>query len=82
MNHHFEPTADRLIPELTIREEMVLLARTLWQEGYNDHLAGHITVNMHDGTLLCNSFHNSIHGLHSNVPSCMLTVMCPARWSL
>lgn len=52
--HHFEPAADRLIPELTIREEMALLARTLWQEGYNDHLAGHITVNMHDGTLLCN----------------------------
>lgn len=54
MSHRFEPTAERLIPELTVREEMVLLARTLWQEGYNDHLAGHITVNMHDGTLLCN----------------------------
>ena len=54
MSHRFEPTAERLIPELTVREEMVLLARTLWVEGYNDHLAGHITVNMHDGTLLCN----------------------------
>jgi ribulose-5-phosphate 4-epimerase/fuculose-1-phosphate aldolase len=32
----------------------VVLARTLWREGYNDHLAGHITVNMGDGTLLCN----------------------------
>ena len=32
----------------------MLLARTLWREGYNDHLAGHITVNLHDGTLLCN----------------------------
>ena len=33
---------------------MVLLARALWREGYNDHLAGHITVNQGDGTLLCN----------------------------
>jgi hypothetical protein len=31
-----------------------VLARTLWREGYNDHLAGHITVNLGDGTLLCN----------------------------
>jgi len=44
----------RLIPELTLAQELVLLARTLWREGYNDHLAGHITVNLHDGTLLCN----------------------------
>jgi L-ribulose-5-phosphate 4-epimerase len=50
----FEPSAERLLPELTQREEIVLLARTLWREGYNDHLAGHITINQHDGTLLCN----------------------------
>ena len=50
----FEPTRDRLLPELDIRTEMVLLARTLWREGYDDHLAGHITVNQGDGTLLCN----------------------------
>ena len=50
----FEPTADRLLPDLDIRTEMVLLARTLWREGYDDHLAGHITVNQGDGTLLCN----------------------------
>lgn len=50
----FVPTADKLIPDLSPREEIVLLARTLWREGYNDHLAGHITVNLHDGTLLCN----------------------------
>lgn len=50
----FIPTADRLIPDLTPAEEMVLLARTLWTEGYCDHLAGHITYNLGDGTLLCN----------------------------
>lgn len=50
----FQPTADQLIPDLTPAEEIVLLARTLWREGYNDHLAGHITYNLGDGTLLCN----------------------------
>jgi len=39
----FMPTAEKLIPDLSEREELVLLARTLWREGYNDHLAGHIT---------------------------------------
>jgi L-ribulose-5-phosphate 4-epimerase len=50
----FTPTAECLLPELTPRQELVLLARALWREGYNDHLAGHITVNLGDGTLLCN----------------------------
>lgn len=50
----FVPTADRLIPDLTPAEEIVLLARALWAEGYCDHLAGHITYSVGDGTLLCN----------------------------
>ena len=50
----FEPTAEKLLPDLSEKEELVLLARTLWREGYNDHLAGHITCNLGDGTLLCN----------------------------
>lgn len=50
----FTPTAEKLIPDLNRREELVLLARALWREGYNDHLAGHITYNLGDGTLLCN----------------------------
>lgn len=52
--HWSGPTRDSLIPVLNLRQQVVLLARTLWREGYNDHLAGHITVNLHDGTLLCN----------------------------
>jgi L-ribulose-5-phosphate 4-epimerase len=40
----FSPTAENLIPELTRAQEIVLLARTLWREGYNDHLAGHINL--------------------------------------
>jgi L-ribulose-5-phosphate 4-epimerase len=50
----FTPTAEKLIPDLSPREELVVLARALWHEGYNDHLAGHITVDLGDGTLLCN----------------------------
>jgi ribulose-5-phosphate 4-epimerase/fuculose-1-phosphate aldolase len=50
----FTPTADKLIPDLTPREELALLARTPWREEYNDHLAGHITISLGDGTLLCN----------------------------
>ncbi|NKY49651.1 class II aldolase/adducin family protein [Nocardia vermiculata] len=51
---NFTPTADRLIPDLDPREQIVMLARTLWHEGYRDHLAGHITYSPGDGTLLCN----------------------------
>lgn len=50
----FEPSPGKLLPDLSAREELVLLARCLWREGYNDHLAGHITCNLGDGTLLCN----------------------------
>ena len=50
----FEPTPDRLIPDLSPAEELVVMARTLWREGYDDHLAGHITIAVGDGTLWCN----------------------------
>jgi L-ribulose-5-phosphate 4-epimerase len=50
----FEMTPGRLMPDLTDRQALVLLARALWREGYNDHLAGHITINAGDGTLWCN----------------------------
>ncbi len=50
----FRPRRHALLPELTARQELVLLARTLWREGYDDHLAGHITYRQPDGTLLCN----------------------------
>lgn len=50
----FEPSPGKLIPDLSPREELVVLARCLWREGYNDHLAGHITCSLGDGTLLCN----------------------------
>jgi ribulose-5-phosphate 4-epimerase/fuculose-1-phosphate aldolase len=53
----FRPTPDELLPPLTQRQELVILARTLWREGYDDHLAGHITIRQPDGTLLCNPWY-------------------------
>ena len=49
----FTPTAEKLVPDLPARGAGRPRPR-LWREGYNDHLAGHITVNLGDGTLLCN----------------------------
>ena len=53
----FTPTSEKLIPDLTPQEELVLLARALWREGYDDHVAGHITYRQPDGTFLCNPWY-------------------------
>jgi L-ribulose-5-phosphate 4-epimerase len=50
----FAATPEALLPPLDPRTELVLLARTLRHEGYEEHLSGHITVRQDDGTLLCN----------------------------
>ena len=42
------------LPPLTPAAELALLARILHREGYDDHLAGHITYAQPDGTLLVN----------------------------
>jgi L-fuculose-phosphate aldolase len=44
------------LPELTPHQELALLARCLFAEGYDDHLAGHITFKQPDGTFLVNPF--------------------------
>jgi ribulose-5-phosphate 4-epimerase/fuculose-1-phosphate aldolase len=44
------------VPELSPQAEVALLARTLFREGYDDHLSGHITSRQDDGTLLVNPF--------------------------
>jgi ribulose-5-phosphate 4-epimerase/fuculose-1-phosphate aldolase len=53
----FRPTPDDLLPPLTPRQELTLLARTLWYEGYDDHLAGHITYRQADGSFLTNPWY-------------------------
>ena len=44
------------LPELTAAQELALLCRCLFAEGYEDHLAGHITYKQPDGTFLVNPF--------------------------
>ena len=44
------------IPDLSPAQELALLARMLFREGYDDHLSGHITYKQADGTFLCNPF--------------------------
>ena len=44
------------LPPLTPHAEVALLARMLHREGYDDHLAGHITYKQSDGTFLVNPF--------------------------
>lgn len=53
----FTPEPGALLPPLTAEQELVLLARTLWHEGYDDHLAGHITYKQSDGTFLTNPWY-------------------------
>ena len=45
-----------LAPRLSPEAELVLLARTLHREGYDEHLAGHISYRQPDDTLLVNPF--------------------------
>ena len=42
--------------DLSPAQELALLARCLFNEGYDDHLAGHITYKQPDGTFLVNPF--------------------------
>ncbi|MGE2817970.1 class II aldolase/adducin family protein [Mycobacterium heidelbergense] len=49
-----QPVAPAL--KLTPEQELALLARVLFREGYDDHLAGHITYKQEDGTFLVNPF--------------------------
>lgn len=43
-----------LLPELTPQQQLALLCRALHREGYDDHVAGHITLEQPDGTFLVN----------------------------
>ena len=43
-----------LLPELTPRAELALLCRILFEAGYDDHIAGHISYRQSDGSFLVN----------------------------
>jgi ribulose-5-phosphate 4-epimerase/fuculose-1-phosphate aldolase len=51
---HFTPTAEKLMPDLSPREELTCLARALCRRGYTDHVSGHLVYDQGDGTMLCN----------------------------
>ena len=53
----FEPSPTEILPPLTPRAELACLARALYREGYEEHIAGHISYKQPDGTLLVNPFH-------------------------
>jgi ribulose-5-phosphate 4-epimerase/fuculose-1-phosphate aldolase len=53
----FDPTPDVLVPPLSPRAELAVLARALYREGYEEHIAGHISYKQPDGTLLVNPYH-------------------------
>ncbi|HEY4331469.1 MAG TPA: class II aldolase/adducin family protein [Ilumatobacteraceae bacterium] len=57
MTVELAPTSRRhidVVGSLTPRDELVLLARTLWRQGYADQLGGHITYRLDDGSMLVN----------------------------
>ncbi len=53
----FEPSPEELLPELGPRAELAVLARALYREGYEEHIAGHISYKQPDGSLLVNPYH-------------------------
>jgi ribulose-5-phosphate 4-epimerase/fuculose-1-phosphate aldolase len=46
----------RLMPDLAPQAEVAVLCRALHREGYDDHIAGHISYQQPDGTFLVNPF--------------------------
>jgi len=49
--------AERFGPsELSQRDRFALLHRMLWREGYDDRIAGHITMRLDDGTLFASPY--------------------------
>ena len=52
----FAPRPGRrpLLPNLTEEAQVALMCRMLFQEGWNEHIAGHITYQLPDGRILTN----------------------------
>jgi len=52
----FAPNPGRLplLPELSPQAQVALMCRMLFREGWNEHIAGHITYRLEDGRILAN----------------------------
>lgn len=48
------PGRKPLLPELSVQAQVALTCRMLFHEGWNEHIAGHITFRMDDGNILTN----------------------------
>jgi L-fuculose-phosphate aldolase len=49
-----QPGRHPLLPELDDRAQVALMCRMLFEEGWNDHIAGHITYRLDNGQVLTN----------------------------
>jgi ribulose-5-phosphate 4-epimerase/fuculose-1-phosphate aldolase len=56
MVRHYAPNPGRrpLLPELSEQAQVALMCRMLFHEGWNEHIAGHITYRLDDGRILAN----------------------------
>ena len=56
MVKQFAPNPGRrpLVPELSDKAQVALMCRMLFREGWNEHIAGHITYRLADGNMLTN----------------------------
>ena len=56
MVRHYAPRPGRrrLLPPLTEQAQVALMCRMLFHEGWNEHIAGHITFRLPDGNILTN----------------------------
>ena len=52
----FAPNPGRrpLLPELSEQAQVALMCRMLFREGWNEHIAGHITYRVDNGSMLTN----------------------------
>ncbi|MEM8500079.1 MAG: class II aldolase/adducin family protein [Pseudomonadota bacterium] len=48
------PGKRRLLPELSAKAQVALMCRMCFREGWNDHIAGHITLRLENGNILSN----------------------------
>jgi L-fuculose-phosphate aldolase len=56
MVERFAPKTGRreLLPPLSEKAQVALMCRMLFREGWNEHIAGHITYRLADGNILTN----------------------------
>ena len=49
-----KPGRRELLPPMSDKAQVALMCRMLFKEGWNEHIAGHITVCLENGNILCN----------------------------